>query len=111
MILALIVLAVVNGNKPAEPLVGEAVITMGQQVYESTCAACHGQQGEGHVLPEAPALNETEHAWHHPGGQIQEIIKKGGQVMPALAGQLSDEQIAAVIRTIQAWWTPQQLAQ
>jgi len=112
LILALIVLAVVNGNKPAEPLAGEDTITMGAQVYEQTCAACHGAQGEGHAaVAEAPALDETEHAWHHPDGQIQQLIINGGQIMPALGEQLSDEEIVAVIRYIQTWWDPDQLAQ
>lgn len=69
------------------------------------------EQGQSHMLPEAPALNETEHAWHYPDGQIQELIKNGGKVMPSLGDQLTDEQIVAVIRYIQTWWTPDQLRQ
>jgi len=112
LILALVVLAVVNGNKPAEPLANKDTIALGQQVYEQTCAACHGAQGEGHAaVAEAPALDETEHAWHHPEGQIQQLILDGGQLMPALGEQLSDEEIVAVIRYIQTWWDPAQLAQ
>ncbi len=44
-------------------------------------------------------------------GQIQEIIKNGGKVMPALGDQLTDEEIVAVIRYIQTWWEPEQLRQ
>ncbi|HEY53115.1 MAG TPA: cytochrome c [Caldilineae bacterium] len=112
LIVALFALAVVNGSKPAEPLANEETIALGQQVYEQTCAACHGAQGEGHAaIAEAPALDETEHAWHHPDGQIQQLIINGGQQMPALGEQLSDEEIVAVIRYIQTWWDPAQLAQ
>ena len=111
LILALVVLAVVGGNKPAEPLTGDT-ITMGARVYEQSCAACHGAQGEGHAaVAEAPALDETEHAWHHPDGQIQQLILNGGQLMPALGEQLSAEEVVAVIRYFQTWWTPDQLAQ
>jgi len=111
LIIILVVLAQTTGNIPAQVAASDEMLTLGEEVYANTCAACHGEQGQGHVLSEAPALDETEHAWHHPDGQIQELIENGGQVMPALGEQLTGEEIVAVIRYIQTWWTAQQLQQ
>ncbi len=112
LIIGLVILSQTTTQPPTTTVAAnEEMLALGQQVYESTCAACHGQQGEGHILPQAPALNETEHAWHHPDGQIQELIRNGGQTMPALGDKLTDEEIVAVIRYIQTWWEPEQLAQ
>jgi len=111
LIVGLVILSQIDGKAPTEVVASDDVVALGKEVYSNTCAACHGEQGQGHVLPEAPALDETEHAWHHPDGQIQDLIKNGGQVMPALGDQLTDEEIVAVIRYIQTWWTPDQLHQ
>ena len=92
-----------------EPLASAAQLQLGEQVYAQTCAVCHGDRGQGHVLPAAPALDDSEHAWHHPDAQIQQLIVLGGPTMPALGGQLNHEEVVAVIRYIQTWWTPEQL--
>ncbi len=112
LLLAVVALAFAAGDGAEQRQVNadDEIIALGKQVYEQNCAACHGQQGEGHVaVAEAPALNETEHAWHHPDGQIQQLIMEGGQIMPAFGDQLSREEIIAVVRYIQTWWTPDQL--
>jgi mono/diheme cytochrome c family protein len=111
LIVALVAYAQLNRNAPIPVDADEEMLALGEQVYQTTCAACHGENGEGYGIPQAPALNETEHAWHHPDGQIQDLIKNGGKVMPALGDQLTDEEIVAVIRYIQTWWTPEQLRQ
>ncbi len=112
LIIGLVILSQTTKQPPTTTVAAsEDMLALGQQVYENTCAACHGENGEGYGIPQAPALNETEHAWHHPDGQIQEIIKNGGKVMPALGDQLTDEEIVAVIRYIQTWWEPEQLRQ
>ena len=69
-------------NQPSEPLASAEVISLGRTVYQESCASCHGDQGQGHVLLDAPALNETEHAWHHPDGQIQDLLVSGGVNIP-----------------------------
>ncbi len=112
LVVALVIFSQVNRNAPVQVAgVDEDMLALGEQVYQNTCAACHGENGEGYGIPQAPALDETEHAWHHPDGQIQELIQNGGKVMPALGDQLTDEEIVAVIRYIQTWWTPDQLRQ
>jgi mono/diheme cytochrome c family protein len=88
------------------------LVTQGREVFLRTCAQCHGQNAEGHVVEPAPALDHSEHAWHHPDQQIRDWIKNGkyGFVpMPALGDQLSAEEIEAVIAYLHTLWTPEQL--
>ncbi len=83
---------------------------LGARVYAENCAVCHGQNGEGHAeVAAAPALDASEHAWHHPDEQLQQQILEGGQVMPSFRDQLTNEEIVAVIRYFQTWWAPGQL--
>ena len=87
-----------------------AQITRGGKLYQQNCAVCHGENGEGHAaLAQAPALNESEHAWHHPDGQLQEIIQNGGVEMPSFEETLENDEIKAVIRYFQTFWRPDQL--
>ncbi len=98
-------------KQPAEPLASEQVIALGSEVYAQTCASCHGDSGEGHAaVPAAPALDGSEHSWHHPDGQIQDLILDGGNLMPALRDQLTEDEVVAVIRFVQTWWSADQLA-
>jgi mono/diheme cytochrome c family protein len=99
-----------SSTKLAEPIAQASVISTGAQVYADTCAACHGESGEGHVIPEAPSLDSKEHAWHHPDGQLQEIISQGGPTMPAFGDQLTNDEIFAVIRYFQTFWTEDHLS-
>lgn len=102
---------VVTESRLADPLADAETIALGRQVYVENCASCHGFEGEGHVdLIQAPALDETEHAWHHPDGQLQDLLTNGGTLMPPFGDQLTDEEILAVIRYFQTWWTADQIA-
>jgi len=95
-------------ERPAEAT--EAANGLGRQVFERTCAECHGANGQGYANKlKAPALDSSEHAWHHPDGQIQRLIRDGGRVMPALGDQLSPEKIKAVVEYLHTLWTPPQL--
>jgi mono/diheme cytochrome c family protein len=99
-----------DSNQTAEPLASEPTILQGEQVFAQNCATCHGEQGEGHAaVVQAPALNGDEHAWHHPDGQLQEIIINGGVEMPSFQDDLSNEEVAAVIRYFQTLWRADQL--
>jgi mono/diheme cytochrome c family protein len=92
-------------------------IELGAQIYASRCASCHGATGGGGVGPPLAQResvqtfpNEPDHiAWveegssakrgqpygdpGRPGGQ--KIAQSGG--MPGFAGQLSPDEIAAVV--------------
>lgn len=87
------------------------VVARGSEVYARACAECHGEEGEGHAYPPAPALNGSEHAWHHPDAQIREWIKTGkvGMAeMPAYGDRLSDAEIDAVLVYIKSLWSEEQ---
>jgi mono/diheme cytochrome c family protein len=91
--------------------------TRGLKLYQQTCAACHGKQGEGAAnwqqkdadgkfLP--PPLNGTGHTWHHPMYMLMDIIKNGtqrlGGNMPPWKGTLSDKQIQDILYWVQSQW-------
>jgi cytochrome c oxidase cbb3-type subunit 3 len=44
-------------------------LKLGQKIFEQSCAACHGRQGEGGVGP-----NMTDNYWIH-GGDIKDIFR------------------------------------
>ncbi len=75
------------------------LMAAGAKVFSSTCAACHGAEGQGAFgtklegfdrLANAPALLST--------------IIHGLNSMPALGGQFNDEQVAAVATYVRNSW-------
>jgi mono/diheme cytochrome c family protein len=98
------------------------LVAMGEEVYTTHCAACHGFNLEGQ--PEwqqpyadgslkAPPHDETGHTWHHSDAYLVESIKLGGarlqpnigvSAMPAYDDVLTDQQIAAVLAYIKNSW-------
>src|SRR5690606_27484702 len=111
------------------PTAGTGDPILGQQVYETHCAACHGVNGVGQV-PEAPLQRDTTgrypapphndqgHTWHHDDDLLFQIIYEGGMgdranfyEMPAFGEKLSPEEINAVLAYIKTLWTAEQRAQ
>jgi mono/diheme cytochrome c family protein len=97
-------------------------VALGQQVYVSFCAGCHGAHLEGQPnwrkrLPmgnfPAPPHDETGHTWHHADQWLFEIVKYGGRshappryrsAMPAYQDVLSDAETWAVLAFIKSHW-------
>ena len=97
-------------------------VALGQQVYASFCAGCHGVNLEGQPdwrkkLPmgnfPAPPHDESGHTWHHADQWLFELIKYGGKyhappryrsAMPAYQEMLSDAEIWAVLAFIKNRW-------
>ena len=91
----------------------------GQQIFASTCAACHGEAGEGADnwkvrdddgrLP-PPPLNGDGHTWHHPDAVLYGIVSGGGlgigfgSNMPAFKDELTREEIIAVLEYVKTLW-------
>lgn len=100
-----------SAQQSSEPneLQNETLI-LGKTIYQANCASCHGAEGAGYAavgIP-APAVNGSEHAWHHPDEQILALIRQGGNMMPAVGADWSDEELKAVWAYVKQWWTPQQ---
>ncbi len=113
---------VINPNDPQ-------LVAVGQQVYSTQCASCHGPDLEGQVdwnqpsldgLLKAPPHDENGHTWHHNNAYLIESITKGGARLPADVGVspmpayeniLSEEEIGAVLSYIQSTWPTDILAQ
>ncbi len=100
-----------------------ASVALGQQVYATNCASCHGENLEGEEnwresdpngLIKAPPHDETGHTWHHSNEYLIEATNKGGarlaganvgiSPMPAYEDILSSEEVAAVLAYIQSSW-------
>lgn len=85
------------------------LLALGQRTYQASCASCHGENGVGYAGAQtAPAINGSEHAWHHPDEQILDLIRQGGNKMPAVGADWSYEKVEAVWAYVKQWWTPQQ---
>lgn len=96
-------------NKPVDVSQSEQ-LALGKEIYSANCSVCHGESGAGYAqenIP-APALNGSMHAWHHADDQVIALIRQGGNVMPAVGKDWSDEEVEAVWAYVKQWWTPQQ---
>jgi mono/diheme cytochrome c family protein len=113
-------LALVNlGRAPSESGLS---LAEGARLYGLHCAACHGANLEGEpnwrqrradgMLP-APPQDASGHTWHHPDPQLLAIVKQGTAAlvggdyksnMRGFAGELSDDEIRAVLAYIRSRW-------
>lgn len=95
------------------------VIQAGSDLYAEHCADCHGAEGEGGELPESPGeftspLNSEDFLVPYRDDTIFEIIAFGqpGEGMPAFGlaygGQLTDQQIRAMIAFMRSWAEPEE---
>ena len=103
-------------------------VARGRQVYVQNCVRCHGQNAEGAPnwqQPDArgdlppPPHDDSGHTWRHSDAQLAEIIRNGLRdrfnktpelTMPPFKGQLTDEEIAAVITYFKSLWSPEHQA-
>lgn len=91
-----------GGELPAG--VTEAMVAEGQQLFGTTCVACHGQDGAGTQL--GPALNDAEWINISSGDmtQIVEVIRNGvpqpqqfpSPMPPMGGGNFTDTQLQSV---------------
>ena len=115
---------VTSASSPAagKPVEGrwytESYVAVGQPLYQTHCAVCHGSAGQG--LAEdwkkrladgsypPPPLNGTAHTWHHSMSVLVRTIQRGGTgfggKMPAFAGRLSTAESLAIVAYLQNWW-------
>ena len=122
--------AAAPGDDPRADPRDTAKVAMGTAVYSQHCASCHGAKLEGQPdwrkrLPNgrmpAPPHDESGHTWHHADGVLFGITKNGlvppyapkdyESDMPAFRGQLSDDEIWAVLAYIKSHWKSAELLQ
>lgn len=104
-------------------------LAAGEQLYQESCASCHGDDLEGQpdwrssgpdgVFP-APPHDETGHTWHHTDTALFDYTKLGGKAalarqgvdfesaMPGFGDLLSDAQIWDILAYIKSTWPDQQ---
>lgn len=124
-ILSFVALCLLVSSAFAEP-VRVPDIESGRQVYQDSCASCHGAAAEG--APEwqkpnaagelpAPPHDSTGHTWRHSDEDIAHMIINGWRdpfnrtehlTMPALGDVLDPEEIEDLIAYLKTLWTPEQ---
>ncbi len=102
------------------------VLAAGERIYADQGASCHGDRLQGQpdwrtrgadgLLP-APPHDAAGHTWHHPDEMLFRITKLGvasivgdpgyKTSMPVYGGQLTDDEIIAVLSWIKAQWPAQ----
>jgi len=74
----------------------DELMEKGKKVYASTCAACHGPNGEG--IGPFPKMTGSKIATGPLAAHLNIVMKgKPGTAMQAFAGQMNDADLAAVI--------------
>jgi mono/diheme cytochrome c family protein len=86
----------------------------GQAIYLDTCAACHGQNGEGQPRMFPPLAGDSAVQAHDPTTTFRIILegsrsvptpaKPSAPAMPAFAWKLNDEEIASVATFVRNSW-------
>ncbi len=99
---ALAIAAWVNSLSPSYPAiptvnVKDANVANGMALFALNCAACHTIEGDGDALAAgtfAPSLRNI------PATQVAEAIRTGPANMPRFTGNLSDYQVADIVKYV-----------
>lgn len=68
--------------------------SVGSQVYQQNCMACHGQDGKGMIVLGAPDLTDDDWLYEGTREAISHSVRSGrANVMPAQKDMLQDEKI------------------
>lgn len=88
----------INLNNPEE------VLALGERLFTTACATCHGEEGSGGI---GPALNSQQILTQKSDTQIRDTILYGGtrpnSQMPAFGDRLTLVEIEALVQYIRAW--------
>lgn len=116
---------IINGTAvPAVPTLDAQNVRLGEGLYATHCASCHGANLEGQPNWKVPLANgsflapphdDSGHTWHHPDGLLVDITLYGGaavygdqgppSTMPGFEGQLSREEVVAIFDFIRSRWS------
>ena len=95
----------------------------GQALFQQFCQSCHGIDGVGETYTRqaltdkdyirAPAMNDSEHAWHHTDEALQKTILEGSprteRMMPWKKAGLNEANAQDLIAYIKSLWTQREL--
>ena len=93
-------------DKPAAPA---SSAVDGAKVFAAKCAACHGADGKGNKALGARDFTDAARMDKITDARIKSVILDGGKahglspLMPPFKGQVSDAEIAALIKHIRAF--------
>lgn len=80
----------------------QALIDQGEGIYNSSCATCHQEDGQGQG--NFPALAGNDFVTQEDPTPVIDTVLHGRGVMPSFEDQLSNEEIAAVVSYIRNAW-------
>jgi mono/diheme cytochrome c family protein len=82
----------------------QEVLALGERLFNTTCIACHGENGSGGT---GPALNSQQVLSNKSDEQIRSTIINGGRrpnsSMPAFGDRLTAVEIDALVSFVRAW--------
>lgn len=81
----------------------QALMNEGEDVFASTCAGCHGEEGDEALATHVAILAGNERAVENAGRVVRRVLY-GGTYMPAFGDALSDRQVAAVATYVRNSW-------
>jgi mono/diheme cytochrome c family protein len=84
-------------------------VAQGHDLYTQNCQGCHGDAATGAgAQPGTPLNSAAGHTWHHSDAQLTDIIlgriATPGRTMPSYAGQLTEQDIQAILSYIKSNW-------
>lgn len=82
-------------SSPSEQLI------LGERLYHATCAACHGDAGQGGV---GPALDGSADVAPFRPDHLQELVRRGGERMPAIGPDWGEAEVHAISTYIERGW-------
>lgn len=106
VLLAILVAACGTGERPSP--------RSGFEIYAANCASCHGDVATGDgAIDGTPIHGPAGHTWHHPDGQLVDIIlgrnPSPGRTVPVFADTLTDQEVETVLTYLKTGWAPRQL--
>jgi mono/diheme cytochrome c family protein len=77
----------------------------GAMLYETNCAVCHGDNGQGGGDGVFPALNPNQYVQENTNAELVKFIQEGreGTAMAAFEGRLNEDEIADIVAHLRTW--------
>lgn len=87
-----------------DPTNPEEMLALGEGLYASTCAACHGENGEG---GSGPALNSLQILTRNDDAALANTIiygpRRPNSIMPAFGDRLTSVEVDALVQYLRSW--------